>query len=391
MDVYARRALVVLAVIAGVFLLHWGAPFFIPLFLAVLIAYALAPVADLLTRFVRWRLLSATLVVTGLVGLMGAGAWGWSDDLAALWEKLPEVTRTISASVKKMARQPSPVAEVKKAAAEIEAIAQTGKAPGRAPPAAPSPSPVSFWSLVWEGGKGVALAATQLITVLFLVFFMLASGDMFKRKIVRIVGETLSEKKITVQAIDEIDLQVRRYLGVLLVSNVLVGVGTWIVFSILGVEYAELWGVVAGVLHTAPYFGPAIIAVTSLLGAFLQFGDWSRAFLVAGATIAVATLVGSVFATWLSARQTRMNTTATFVGLLFFGWIWGFWGILLGIPLLAIVKTICERTEGWQAFAELLSQEEQPAKRMPDETETNSPSPSAIARTRASRSTPAAR
>lgn len=374
MDVYARRALVVLAVIAVVFLLHWGAPFFIPLFIALLIAYALSPVADLLTRFVRWRIVSATVVVASVLGLLGVGAWAWSDDVAALWQKLPEVTRSVSASLKKMAQGPSAVAEVKKAAAEIEAIAQTGKAPGRSPPPTPSPSPVSFWELLWEAGKNAAIAATQSMAVVFLVFFMLASGDMFKRKIVRIVGETLTEKKITVQAIDEIDLQIKRYLGVVVVSNVLVGIGTWILFSIIGMEYAGLWGVVAAILHTAPYFGPAIIAVASLLAAFLQFGDWSHALLASGATLAVATLVGSVFATWLSARQTRMNTTATFIGLLFFGWIWGLWGILLGIPLLAIVKAICERTEGWQGLAELLSQEERPAKRMPDEAETNSPS-----------------
>lgn len=374
MDVYARRALVVLAIIAVVFLLYWGAPFFIPLFIALLIAYALSPVADLVTRFVRWRILSATLVVASVLALLGVGVWAWSDDVAALWQRLPEVTRGVSASLKKMAQGPSAVAEVKKAAAEIEAIAQTGKAPGRSPPPAPSPSPVSFWELIWEAGKSAAVAATQSMAVVFLVFFMLASGDMFKRKIVRIVGETLSEKKITVQAIDEIDLQIKRYLGVVVVSNVLVGLGTWLLFHIIGVEYAGLWGMVAAILHTAPYFGPALIAVASLFAAFLQFGDWSHALLASGATLAVATLVGSVFATWLSARQTRMNTTATFIGLLFFGWIWGLWGILLGIPLLAIVKTVCERTEGWQGVAELLSQEQQPAKRMTDEAETNSPS-----------------
>src|SRR4030095_10952893 len=138
-----------------------------------------------------------------------------------------------------------------------------------------------------------------------------------KRKLVKIAGKTLSQKKITVEMIDEIDQQIRRYLGVLLVSNVLVGVLTWLAFKILGVNYAELWGMAAAILHTAPYFGPAIIAVCTLIAAFLQFGDWSQAFLAAGATIAVATLVGSVFATWLASRQTQMNTTATFIGLLF--------------------------------------------------------------------------
>ena len=370
MDRYASGALVFLAVIGLIGLLHWGAPFFIPLFVALLIAYALAPITDVLTRFLRWRVLSATVVVATMAALAVAGAWSWSDDVAALWQRMPDVAKGLAASFKKIAQQPSsPMAEVKKAAAEIESIAQTGKPPARTPPAAPQPSPVSFWQLVWEGGKGAAIVATQVTAVVFLVFFMLASGDMFKRKIVRLAGDTLTQKKITVQMIDEIDQQIRRYLVVLLVSNVLVGIGTWIAFSLLGVHYPELWGLAAGILHTAPYFGPAVIAVGSLLAAFLQFNDWGQALLVAGTTILVATLVGSVFATWLSARQTRMNTTATFVGLLFFGWIWGLWGLLLGIPLLAIVKAVCERYEAWHPVAELLSREDHAAKPLPQEAD----------------------
>jgi predicted PurR-regulated permease PerM len=348
------RAMVVLAGIAVVLLLYWGAPFFIPFFVALLIAYALAPLTDWLTRYVRWRVVSATVVVFACLGLMGTGAWAWSDDLQALWQQVPAAARSISGSLKEIARAPSsPVAEVKKAAAEIEAIAQTGKA--RPPPPAPAASPVSFWGLVWEGGKAAATAATQVMVVIFLVFFMLASGDLFKRKLVRILGNTLSEKKITVEMIDEIDLQIRRYLVVVLVSNLLVGLGTWIAFRAMGVNYPELWGAVAAILHTAPYFGPAIIAAGSIVGAFLQFGEWPRAFAVGGASILVATLVGSVFQTWLASRQSQMNTTATFIGLLFFGWIWGLWGILLGIPLLAIVKTVCDHREEWKGVAELLS------------------------------------
>ncbi len=367
-------SLVMLAVIAGVGVLYVGAPFFIPLFVALLIAFALSPVADLLTRLVRVRALAAGLVVIGLLGLIGLGGWAWSDDAAALWERVPEAAKTISSSFKRNSQKagssPSPVAEVKKAAAEIESLAQTGKS---APPptAAVAPPPVSFWGMVSAVGKNAVVVMSQVISVIFLVFFMLASGDMFKRKLVRMFGDTLSEKKSTVQTIEEIDTQIRRYLAVVVISNVLVGVGTWIAFRMMGVNYAELWGVAAGLIHTAPYFGPAIIAGGSLVGAFLQFGEWPKAFAVSGVSILVATLVGSIFATWLSARQTRMNTTATFVGLLFFGWIWGLWGILLAIPILAIVKTICERSEAWQPVAELLGSEE-PAKRLPAEAETSS-------------------
>ena len=353
-----ERALVVLASIAVVFLLYWGAPFFIPLLVALLISYALSPMVDLLTVLLRWRVISATVVIAALLGLVGLAAWTWSDDMAALWDKVPVATKAISKSLQRVAQAPSsPVAEVKKAAAEIESVAQTGKPPERAPPpaAAPAPSGTSFWSMLWTGWKGLMGAGLQVMVVLFLVFFMLASGDLFKRKLVRILGDTLSEKKITVQMIDEIDNQIHRYLVVVLVSNVLVGLGTWIAFRLLGVEYAELWGVIAAVLHTAPYFGPALIAGASLVGAFLQFGDWPRALLVAGSTLVVATLVGSIFVTWLASRQTKMNTTASFVGLLFFGWIWGFWGILLGIPILAIVKTVCDHNENWKDVSEMLS------------------------------------
>jgi predicted PurR-regulated permease PerM len=376
MEALAEKALVVLAGIATVFLLYWGAPFFIPLLVGLLIAYALSPVADLLTRLVRYRVIAASLVVAGVLGMIGTGIWAWSDDLAAVWQRVPEAAHRITASLKQSAQKPSPVAEVKKAAAEIEAIAATGKsAPPAAAPAPPAPG-ASFWSLVWEGGKTAGAAVAQVMAVIFLVFFMLASGDMFKRKLVRMFGDTLSEKKITVQMIDEIDLQIRRYLGVMVVCNVLVGFGTWLAFRFMGVNYPELWGVFAGIVHTAPYFGPAIVAASALVAGFMQFGDWSHAFMVAGVTILVATLVGSVFATWLSARQTRMNTTATFVGLLFFGWIWGLWGILLAIPLLAIVKTVCERSETWQPVAELLGREES-AKKPDAEEEKPAPPPHA--------------
>ena len=356
MDGFADRALAVLAIIATIFLLHWGAPFFIPIFVAMIIAFALSPLVEALTRLVRWRVLATTIVVFTVLGLLGAAMWSWREDAERIWEQVPVAARAVADSVKKAARQPAgSVAEVTKAAAEIEAVASTGKA--SPPPARPAAAPPakSFWSMVWEGGKTVGTAAAQVMVVIFLVFFMLASGDLFKRKIVKIAGTTLSEKKITVEVMDEIDRQIRRYLGVMLVANVLVGIGTWLAFRLMGLNYPELWGMGAAILHTAPYFGPALIALGALVAGFMQFDSWTYTFAVAGAAVIVATLVGSVFQTWLASRESQMNATATFVGLLFFGWIWGIWGVLIGIPLLAIVKTVCDNTEDWKPVGELLS------------------------------------
>ena len=349
-----NKPVAIIAVVATIFLLNWGAPFFIPLFVALLIAYALSPVVALLERVVRYRVAAAAIVVLGIAAMIGVAAWAWSDDVATIWDKVPNAVRSISKSVKQVAQQPSsPMAEVKKAAQELEAIGDGGRKPAAAAAPAPTASP-PMWQLLWSSGKGVLVAAAQVTVVFFLVFFMLASGDLFRQKLVRIAGDKLSKQRFTLQVIDEIDQQIRRYLVVVLISNVLVGLGTWISFRLLGVEYAEIWGFIAALLHTAPYFGPALVAVASLVAAFVQFESWGRALLVSGATILVATVVGMVFATWLASRQTRMNTTASFVGLLFFSWIWGLWGVLLAIPMLAIVKAVCDRNEDWKGVGELL-------------------------------------
>jgi predicted PurR-regulated permease PerM len=350
-----NRSLDVIAAVAVLYLLKWGQPFFVPLFVSIIFPFALSPLVDILERAVRYRVVAATVVVAACLGALAAAIWMWSDQAVTMWDKVPDTVHTVADSLKRVARHPAtPITEVKKAAAEIESAAQgTAPSPARPAPTAPAASP-SIWQLLWTGGKSVGSVLSQVVAVIFLVFFMLCSGTLFKRKLVVMSGERLTQRKITVEMLDEIDRQIRRYLVVLIVANVLVGIGTYAVFRMAGLEYPGLWGFVAAVLHTIPYFGPALIAGASLIVAFVQFNEWGRAVLVSASSVLVATLVGQIFATWLASRQTRMNTTATFIGLLFFAWIWGFWGLLLGIPILAIVKTICDHHEDWKPVAELL-------------------------------------
>lgn len=349
--------LVVIATVAVIFLLDFAAAFFVPLLLALLISNALTPIVGGLTAVIRWRPLAAGIVVLACIGLTSLGAYAWADDVQMLWQEVPAAARTLSKSLQKVVQKPAaPINEMKKAADDLQSMAQTGRpAPKIAPPAAPAATPIDFWTVLWTGWKTVMSAGGAVMVVSFLVFFMLASGDLFKRKLLAIAAER-NKRRLSLQVMEEIDLQIRRYLVVLLISNVLVGLGTWAVFAVLGVNHAGLWGLVAGVLHTVPYFGPGIIAGGSFVAAFVQFEDWPKAFLASGASILVATLVGQLWATWFASKQTRMNPTATFIGLLFFGWIWGLWGILLGIPILVIVKTICERNDNWKPVAELLGQ-----------------------------------
>ena len=227
--VRGNRSLVVLAAIAVVFLLYFGAPFFIPLLVSLFIAYALSPVVSIVEKAVRFRVLAAAIVVLSILGLFGVAAWAWADDVQRLWQEAPDAAKTLSRSLQKYVK-PGPLNEVKKAATELENVAQTGKAnPVVATPPVAQSAQLSMVDVAIKGGKGLGMAATQIVAVLFLVFFMLASGDLFKKKLLAIAAER-NKRRFTLQILEQVDAQIRRYLLVLLIANVLVGIGTWLAF-----------------------------------------------------------------------------------------------------------------------------------------------------------------
>jgi predicted PurR-regulated permease PerM len=92
------------------------------------------------------------------------------------------------------------------------------------------------------------------------------------------------------------------------------------------------------------------------MAAFMQFESLSTTVLVSFSSLAIATLVGTVFVTWMSGKLTKMNTTAVFVALLFWGWLWGVWGLLFAIPIMGMLKVFADRIEDLQPLAELLSE-----------------------------------
>lgn len=159
--------------------------------------------------------------------------------------------------------------------------------------------------------------------ITFVTYFLLASGDNFRRKLVKLAGKILTEKKLTVQALDEIEHQLQRYLRVQIFTSAVVGVLTGLAFWGLGVEHAIVWGLAAGVLNLIPYFGAVIVAVASALFGFLQFGDIQMAAAVGGAAWFINCIEGYALTPWLHSRTSQMNPPAIFVGVLFWGWLWG--------------------------------------------------------------------
>ena len=347
----------ILTVIAFVAALYLARAFFVPLLIGILAGYALSPVVDWLKACRIPRPVAAALVLAVAVGGLSLITFQLSDDAAAMIEKLPEAARKLRQTLSDSRESgPTPLQNMQEAAKQIEGAAtDAGAKPGARVIAVKTSEP-SAWLRDYALAQSALLftVAAQTPIVLLLTYFLLASGSHFRRKLIGFVGPSLARKKDAVRILEEIDVQIQRYLLAMLLSNVLVAVCTWLAFEALGMEQAGVWGVVAGVLHFIPYLGPVLIALVTGVAAFLQFGSLLNALAVAGVSVLVAGTIGFVFMTWLQSRFARLNAAVLFIALLFFAWLWGVWGLLLGAPLLAIAKVICDRVEALKLVGELL-------------------------------------
>lgn len=350
-------ALGVLAIIALVAALDVARAFFVPLLIGILASYALRPVVDRLQAWRVPRVVAAALVLGLLVGSGSWIAYALRNEATAMIEKLPDAARKLRQSLSaRDGGAPTALQNVQEAANELQAVAaDAARKPGARAPAAPAPRPPS-WLSDYAAAQTALLAsvAAQTPIVLLLAYFLLASGDHFRRKLLQFIGPSLTRRKDTLRILGEIDAQVQRQLFVTLAANALVAAGTWLAFKAMGVEQAGIWGIAAGVMHFVPYLGSVLVAIAAGTAAFLQFGTLLHALAVAGVALLIAGAIGLVCMTWLQSRVARVNASVLFIALLFLAWLWGIAGLLLCAPLIAIVKVICDRVESLKPVGELI-------------------------------------
>ena len=354
----ADIALVILATCGLMAVLYWAQEVFIPIVLSVLLSYALEPLVRGLTRIWIPRLLASGLVVVAFAGALLYVGYAFADDAGRLVAELPEAAARLRESVR--SDEPGTIQQVQEAARELQKTAD------EAAPQNPAPRGVQRVQieeptidvrayLSW-GSAGAMAFAGQATLILFFVFFLLASGDLFKRKLVTIVGPSLGAKKVTVQVLEDINKQIERFLIVRVVTSVVVALATWGAFEMMGLNQAGFWGAAAGVFNSVPYFGPVIVAAGSFVVAFIQFDSVTTAGYVAGISLAITALEGWLLTPWLTSRTARTNEIAVFVGLIFWSFVWGIWGTLLAVPMLVVFKAFCDHIEGLKPVGELLGE-----------------------------------
>lgn len=350
----ASTALIVLATLASLYALHVATAFIVPVVLAIILAYLLDPLVEWLQRRHIHRAIGATLVLLSLLALALSCAYLLQGQVSSIVDRLPEIASKLSRSVGAlMSGDDSVVQKVRRAATILSGTGQ---------PPAPRGAPVvveraaDFSNMVWAGWVSAFALMAQSVVVLFLTWFLLLAGDMFKRKFIKMAGKTLSQKKINVHMLDEINRQVQRYMVMLLVTNASLGFCIYLLLKYLSIDNAGTWAIVAGVLHLVPYFGSLVVAVCLGVAGFMQSGTLAVAGAAAGGSMVIATLIGNGMTTWMTGRLARMNPVAVFVSLLLFTWLWGTWGMLLAIPLAVIAKVVADHVEGLEVLAEFLGE-----------------------------------
>jgi predicted PurR-regulated permease PerM len=354
-----RYAVIAIASILVVAALRAAAGFLVPLVFGIVLALTFAPIVRRLERVTpRW--IASALVVLTIIGAVGGLAYSMSDEASVAVANLPAAARTLRQTLRGLVQGgESTLSQLQRAAKELQRTAaensERPSTPTGVTPVQVVEPPVDFNNFVWFGSQGLLTFLGSLALISFLVYFLLASGDLLKRKIVKLSGERLSQRRITVQVIDQIGERVGKAMMHLVLAGVLVGVATWALLWWFGVHYAVLWGVAAGLLNCIPYLGPAVVAAGLFLASLLQFSDLATATLIAGVSLVITTIEGSLFTPIVFGRSVALNPVAVFVSFMFWGWLWGIPGMFLALPLLTIIKTVAESIDGLSPVAELLS------------------------------------
>lgn len=360
-----------LAVIALAFFLRFAQALFIPVALAILISYALEPAVAWLERLRIPRVLGATLLLLVFLGGTGWGVYALRDAATQAFEALPEAARRLREMVSSTGRE-GPLGQVREAAAELgmggggtdasagQAAgggrkAGTGKAAGGGQaPGAGSSGSGAVSGIVQRSASAVMDFASQVTVVIFLVMFLLIYSGHFKNRAVEVAGPDHGNRRITAQILHEIDGQIERFIFVRVVTGAIVGVATWGALALMGVGQAVVWGILSGVFNSIPYFGPIIVSGGLAVVGVVQYNDAMMALKMAGVAMAITTLEGWIITPLLLGKAEEMHPLVVFLGLVVWSWIWGVWGTILAVPMIAVVKSVCDHVEDLKPVGRLL-------------------------------------
>jgi predicted PurR-regulated permease PerM len=284
-------------------------------------------------------------LVASLALILGGGSYGLSEPLSQWVARAPSIGQQIETKLAAVRGSVQAVAEAGKRVEELSSMAANSnvqqvvvKEPGLLS---------SATSTLWRS------LSTACVTLL-LVLFLLASGEMVYEKIVRILP-TLTDKKTALRIIRDTEASISRYLLTISLINVGLGISVGCAMWAIGMPSPALWGAAATTLNFLPYLGALTGVVLTAIAALVSLEPLGYAILAPLAYFVLTIVEGSIITPHLLGRRLELNPIAILIGVAFWGWLWGLVGVLIAVPLLVVVKTICDHLPTWSTLGELLS------------------------------------
>ncbi|MDX2154647.1 MAG: AI-2E family transporter [Bryobacteraceae bacterium] len=342
-------ALTGLFILATFYTLYFARHFFLPVVLALLFSFLLQPAVRALEKVRIPPALGALLVLIGLLGGIGLLGYTLSGPVATWLVRVPETAQKMESKLRALRK---PVEQVTEATKKVEQLANAGAPAGAKPPQQVALKEPSLLESLLSQTFSVVFGAAVLIVLLY---FLLASGDLFLRKLVKVMP-TLSDKKKAVEIAREIEGTISHYLFIVAAINFSLGLAAAGVFWLLGLPNPLLWGLLGGILNFVPYLGAmTTIAIITLVAAATFPTVWQIA-LVPVSYFILEGIEGNVLTPWVLGQRLTLNPVMVFLSLTFWGWIWGIPGALLAVPMLAVFKIVCDRIEPLAPIGEFLGQ-----------------------------------
>jgi predicted PurR-regulated permease PerM len=356
---FAAR-LVSFAVICGV--LYWAQAVLIPLALAGLVTFLLSPLVSRLDRLGVPRVagvLLATGLVTGVIFGVGYVVAGQLGNLAA---ELPTHRQNIRAKIRDLRdfTRGGAIESVQETIEDISAEVEGGEerpAPDRGREEQPlrvaiEPERRIFGDTTYIGPV-LEAAATAGLTMLLSIFMLINREDL-RNRLVSLAGR--SSLVVTTKAFADAGQRISRYLLMQFVINATMGVSVGIGLYLIGVPYAALWGLAAGVLRYVPYVGPWVAAVMPITISIVTAPGWEQVAIVVALFVALELFSNNVMEPWLYGQSVGLSSIAVIVAAIFWTWLWGPVGLVIATPITAVLVVLSRYIPELGIFDRLLSE-----------------------------------
>jgi predicted PurR-regulated permease PerM len=330
---------------------------------SILLAYALEPFVSGSSRARLPRPVAIVTVYSLLIAALVVGGRLAKRQVTAFVDTLPVTVGVIEDSIERAhsrtdrPRDAGSLARLQRAAAEInEAIDKQAARPDDGVERVTTVNPrFSLSASLAHASRTIAIVTAQLIAVAILTPLLLFGGEGLKRRVIAVAGPR-TQRKVTHDVIKAIDRQIERYLVTRVLISGLVAGATWFGLWLLGVRQPLVLGLIAGVLNVVPFIGPAVAVTLVAVVAFVQFQTVEMTAAAVCAAGAVAAIEGNLISPWLTSRSGQLNTVAVFVSILFWGWMWDVWGLVLAVPITVAIKAAADHVEPLHPIGELLGQ-----------------------------------